>query len=174
MQSNMQGVVTVAGLSLCLAVTAAGQVLHNPKCDDAGGPTICVRFDNLLGPPEEGFDFSFDFSDPDKPSVDFILGDDGAGTTYQWRVWSVDSGNPGAIGDITGLSKRTIGDALQALAECCWITLNYGRKGNRTWYRITLSESWCHAVALNKVSLGVEKQHPGKRVTTGVETLTEI
>jgi len=73
-------------------------------CDDDGGPTICVEFDNLPYPPLENWDFRFDFSDPNNPSVDLLQGDDGQGTPYYWRIWSIIPGEdptPANIGSIT-------------------------------------------------------------------------
>lgn len=41
------------------------------------------------------------------------------------------------IADVCGLSLRAIGFAVQALNEAGWLTLNYGRQGIKTWYRLT-------------------------------------
>jgi len=41
------------------------------------------------------------------------------------------------IRGVCGLCAETITDAMTGLKEAGWIILNYGRKGNHTWYRIT-------------------------------------
>ena len=41
------------------------------------------------------------------------------------------------IADVCGLSLRSIGEAVQALDEAGWLTVNYGRQGLKSWYRLT-------------------------------------
>jgi hypothetical protein len=41
------------------------------------------------------------------------------------------------IADVCGLSLRSIGEAVQALDEAGWLTMNYGRQGLKSWYRLT-------------------------------------
>ena len=54
------------------------------------------------------------------------------------------------IAAVCGLCKRAITDAVQALGECGWVRVSYGRQGLRSWYRLTLNAgvSWifpvCH------------------------------
>ncbi len=73
------------------------------RCGSGGGPTICVRFDNLAQAPEENVHFVFDFSDPPNPSVELRRGRNVQGALYEWRVWSKDAQeNPANIGSITG------------------------------------------------------------------------
>jgi len=79
------------------------------ECAQNGGPYVCVRFDNLDDAPIENTDFSFAFDGSGNPTVTFILGDDGLGTTYEWRVWSqVSSVNdtPADIVEIKGLNAE--------------------------------------------------------------------
>jgi cytoskeletal protein CcmA (bactofilin family) len=65
---------------------------------------LCVRFDNLGYAPALLVDFSRDLTtDPDNPTVTLLRGDDGQGTTYEWRVWCEDaSDDPANIGSISG------------------------------------------------------------------------
>jgi len=41
------------------------------------------------------------------------------------------------ITEVCGLHKDTITAAMQVLAKSEWIGLNYGRRGDKTWYRLT-------------------------------------
>lgn len=71
------------------------------NCDSDGGPTVCVRFDNLAGTPILGTDVTFDFSSPQAPNIILERGGDGS-SLFLWRVWSKDAQNvAAAIGDIT-------------------------------------------------------------------------
>ena len=71
-------------------------------CASGGGPTICVRFDNLPDSPIEHIDFRFDVStDPENPSIELLRGMSLQGTLYQWRVWSHAGEGPGNIGSIS-------------------------------------------------------------------------
>jgi len=81
----LAGVIALAGVQVCIAQPSAA------VCDDGGQgkPEICVRFDNLEYPPDEGTDFDFVLGDPDNPGVHLIRGSDGE-TTREWRVWSWD------------------------------------------------------------------------------------
>ena len=94
--------------SMCLAFFAATQSgMAQPSadvCDSSGGPEICVRFDNLQGAPIEDFDFTLTYVSG-VPSIDLTRGDNGAGTIFEWRIWSRVSptdATPAAIGSITG------------------------------------------------------------------------
>ena len=70
-------------------------------CDDAGGPTICVRFDNVSALPEELNDFVFDFTDANNPGVELIKGRNAQDTLLEWRVWSKDgAGAPANMGNV--------------------------------------------------------------------------
>lgn len=41
------------------------------------------------------------------------------------------------IAKVCGLHRETITDAIQALNQSGWVSVSYGRQGNRTWYRLT-------------------------------------
>ena len=43
------------------------------------------------------------------------------------------------IRDVCGLYRDTISKALQCLHDARWISREYGREGNRVWYRISLT-----------------------------------
>ncbi|MFH1111175.1 MAG: hypothetical protein V1790_18555 [Planctomycetota bacterium] len=72
-------------------------------CGTGGGPTICVRIDNLAVAPTAGVDYVFDFNaDPTGPTVRLLVGQEPSGALYAWRVWSKDAqGAPANIGSIT-------------------------------------------------------------------------
>ncbi|MEE9297333.1 MAG: hypothetical protein V3W34_20525 [Phycisphaerae bacterium] len=101
-------ILTISIVCVSLVAGTGGLAIAQPSapvCDTSGGPEICVRFDNLADPPIEGthFDFSFAFG---VPSVDFTEGDNGLGTTFEWRMWSWDDSttqSPRGINNITGL-----------------------------------------------------------------------
>ncbi len=88
-------------LSSVFAALSTQQAMAQPSdavCDDGGGPTLCVRFDNVADAPVEDFDFEFDFTNPNNPSVDLTKGRHGA-TLLEWRVWSKDgAGAPANMG----------------------------------------------------------------------------
>ena len=76
-----------------------------PNCGTTStGLELCVRFDNLEYAPALDQDFTRDLTtDPDNPSVEFLLGDDGEGTTYEWRVWCETAARaPANIGSVSG------------------------------------------------------------------------
>ncbi len=59
------------------------------------------------------------------------------------------------IGELCGLSARTIGEAVDALHRAGWLRRAYGRRNGKAWYRLSLPK------ALD--ALCVEKQHTGSR-----------
>ncbi|MCH8879341.1 MAG: hypothetical protein IID34_05595 [Planctomycetes bacterium] len=91
-------------LSSVIVALSAGQAMAQPSaavCDDGGGPTLCVRFDNVADAPSELTDFEFDFSDANNPSVELFNGRDAGGTLFEWRVWSKDgAGAPANMGNV--------------------------------------------------------------------------
>ncbi len=95
-------------LGIVAVCTSAALAQSSPEvCDSDGGPEICARFDNVVTAPVEDTHFTFTFDGSGIPSVEFLLGDDGQGTTYQWRVWSKDgAGDPAEIGDIAGVGAE--------------------------------------------------------------------
>lgn len=93
--------------SMCLAFSLAthpGMAQPSSEvCNSNGGPELCVRFDNMANPPQEGTDFTLTYASG-IPSVLLVRGDD-AGTIFEWRIWSRVSptdATPAAIGSITG------------------------------------------------------------------------
>ncbi len=93
-------VVWVALLAMSHAVALAQP--SPAVCRSDGGPDICARFDNYPTGPIEDTHFRLTFDINGIPSVEFIQGDDGLGTLFQWRVWSKDAlGVAAAIGSIT-------------------------------------------------------------------------
>ena len=92
---NFGSVLTVFVASTMLV--AVPQVCaSDPTCDEDGGPYVCVAWSQGAAP-EEGYDFEFDFSDPDKPDVTIRTEDLG------WEVWSQVSeqdSSPAALGDL--------------------------------------------------------------------------
>ena len=91
-------------LSSVIVALSAGQAMAQPStavCDDAGGPTLCVRFDNVPTAPVELNDFVFDFTDSNNPSVELFTGRDAQDTLLEWRVWSKDgAGAPANMGNV--------------------------------------------------------------------------
>lgn len=87
------------GISFCLETN----VLAGPEVCSGGGPTACVRFDNLDFEPVEGSDYDFDFTIPQAPNIILHKGATApGGTMYEWRVWSKDAQEaPANIGSIT-------------------------------------------------------------------------
>lgn len=41
------------------------------------------------------------------------------------------------IADVCRISSKRISQAMQALDECGWVRVNYGRQGIKTWYRLS-------------------------------------
>ena len=99
------GVKAYAVLCLCVAISAesARAQPSAERCASGGGPTICVRFDNVGAAPQEDFDYRFDVvTDPANPSVQLLRGRHPQETLYAWRVWSKDAQeDPANIGGIT-------------------------------------------------------------------------
>lgn len=99
----MQRINRLAKYGLCFA-SAGGAIrvaaqTPTPYCDDDGGSTICVQYDNSSTQPSPTVDFDFDFTDPNKPSVTLHKGTKDS-ETRDWRVWCHDGGTPADIGTI--------------------------------------------------------------------------
>lgn len=99
---RFESVLMKAGALLGALLCARPAVAGPEFCNNNGGPTLCVRFDNDAGAPEPLVHFAFDFSNPQAPSVELRVGQTAGGGLYQWRVWSKDAqGAPANIGSIT-------------------------------------------------------------------------
>lgn len=70
------------------------------------------------------------------------------------------NGTRARIAKQCGLAVRTIGMAVEALHEAHWIHRAYGRRGPRTWYRISLRENGLFAVVAKTTHRGARKTHP--------------
>ncbi len=69
------------------------------------------------------------------------------------------------IAAVCGLYRDTISAAMHALAEAGWLTLNYGRQGVRTWYRLSFPVSGFFPVSA--------KPRYSKRAATGKNPLQQ-
>src|SRR2546428_11434285 len=93
-------------ISVCFVIstTAVGPSFGVPSQACVTGPSgisLCVQFDNLQGPPDQGTDFDVTFDSSHVPSVSLLRGSVPNGIDRQWRVWSHDaSGNAADIGQI--------------------------------------------------------------------------
>jgi hypothetical protein len=81
----------------------SGTLFAGPEvCGTGGGPSVCVRFDNLPTTPIEGTDYAFDLDVPSAPSVRLLRGENSPGSLYEWRVWSKNAQGAAAnLGSIT-------------------------------------------------------------------------
>ncbi|MEE9297211.1 MAG: hypothetical protein V3W34_19905, partial [Phycisphaerae bacterium] len=111
----MRSILTrVIGFGILLTATGEN-VVAQPSSEVCGcknivhgncvSPELCVRWDNSQDPPVAGTDFELTYDYFGKPTVELRIGDNGQGTTYEWRVWCKDSsGAADEINEIKGLS----------------------------------------------------------------------
>src|SRR5262249_23490665 len=80
------------------------------------------------------------------PLDKLLVANRNAGTVYSALRWLAGdarrlSTTRKRIAAICGLYRDKITAAMHALSDAAWLALNYGRNGNRAWYRISFPEA---------------------------------